>query len=149
MKKFVLMLSFFIILLSLASCSPINETDAQETVDTLIEYIEQGNYDSASAMVCGTDTEGMTFSEFLYGIEEATGLDFQAGIEIGKCISFESKRSGIYGTMFIACLDYQITIDGKSAVIYIDMKDNNGKLEVYFFNLDYEDEMYQYYCETE
>ena len=81
MKKLmtvVLILSLFM----LSSCAKIEEAKAQEVVNQLFEYIEKGDYDSASALFCSNEDDGKTFSEFLDEVEIETGLDFQSDIEI-------------------------------------------------------------------
>ena len=100
MKKLCFILCLLLILLSFSSCSKVEEADAKEVVENLIEHIEQGDYDSASAIFCDAEVEGKTFPELLDEIEESTGLDFQQGIEIVECTYYNSKYSGMYGTIF-------------------------------------------------
>ena len=81
MKKLmtvVLILSLFM----LSSCAKIEKAKAQEVVNQLFEYIEKGDYDSASALFCSNEDDGKTFSKFLDEVEIETGLDFQSNIEI-------------------------------------------------------------------
>ena len=63
MKKLmtvVLILSLFM----LPSCAKIEEAKAQEVVNQLFEYIEKGDYDSASALFCSNEDDEKLFLNF-------------------------------------------------------------------------------------
>ena len=81
--------------------------------------------------------------------EETTGLDFQAGIEIVEFTYYESKYSGMYGTIPCAFLDVQATVDGQTVIMDIDMMKKEGRIECFFFNLKYKEELFQYVCDSE
>ena len=141
------MIFVFLIALTLSSCSKINKNDAINFTEDLIGYIEQGEYDFAAELFCNNiDNEGNTFSEFLDDAEKKMEIDFQSEITIVECIDYVSKYSGTYGTELCAFLDYNITIDGESANLSINLIDNNDVLQCFFFSLEYNDEIYQYYC---
>ena len=108
-------------LLTFSSCSKVEETDAKDVAETLIAYIEQGDYDSAANLFCDDEDEnGKTFPELLKEIEETSGLDFQSGIEIIEYTDFDSKYSGTYGTIPCAFLDFKTTIEDQIVIIGID-----------------------------
>lgn len=147
MKKIFFLIFVFLIALTLSSCSKINKNDAKNFVEDLIDYIEQGEYDFAAELFCNNiDNEGNTFPEFLDDAEKTMEIDFQSEITIVECIDYVSKYSGTYGTELCAFLDYNITIDGESANLSINLIDNNDVLQCFFFSLEYNDEIYQYYC---
>ena len=147
MKKIFFLIFVFLIALTLSSCSKINKNDAKNFAEDLIDYIEQGEYDFAAELFCNNiDNEGNTFPEFLDNAEKTMEIDFQSEITIVECIDYVSKYSGTHGTELCAFLDYNITIDGESANLYINLIDNNDVLQCFFFSLEYNDETYQYYC---
>ena len=151
MKKcFILLIVLLLLLLTFASCAKVEESKAKEVAEDLIEYIEQGDYASASDLFCeDKDETGKTFPELLNEIEKATGLSFQSKVEIVEYTDFTSKYSGIYGTIPCAFLDFIATIDGQRVNIAVDMMEKEDKLECFFFNLEYNNELYQFVCQTE
>lgn len=150
MKKYAYMLCVLLIVLSLSGCSRVEEADAKNVAENLIDHIEQGDYDSAVNLFCDNkDKEGKSFPEFLNEFEETTGLDFQAGIEIVEFTYYESKYSGMYGTIPCAFLDVQATVDGQTVIMDIDMMKKEDRIECFFFNLKYKEELFQYVCDSE
>ena len=150
MRKISYLLCVLFILLSLSACSKVEKVDGKEVAETLIEYIELGDYDSAANMFCDDkDIEGKTFPDLLNEFEKTTGLDFQSGIEIVECTNYISKYSGMYGTIPCAFLEFQVTIDEQTVIIDIDMMKTEDKIECFFFNLEYKNELYQYVCDNE
>ena len=150
MKKFFTMFCVSLMLLSFSACSKVEELDAENVAENLIEHIEQGDYDSAANLFCDNkDNEGKSFPELLNEFEETTGLDFQSGIEIVEYTNYESKYSGMYGTIPCAFLDIETIIDGKTVIIDIDMMKKENKIECFFFNLEYKDKLFQYVCDSE
>ena len=149
MKKIFVIVAIFMIF-TLSACSKVEEAEGKEVAEILIEYIEQGDYDSAANMFCeDKDEEGKSFSDLLNEFEETTGLDFQSGIEIVECTDYLSKYSGKYGTIPCAFLDFQATIDGQRVIIDIDMIKKENKIECFFFNLEYKNQLFQYVCGSE
>ena len=150
MKKLLIILCALLMLLSFSSCSEVERSDAEQVANNLIKYIEQGDYDSASDMFCeDADVDGITLSELLNQFESATGLDLQSGIEIVEFTAYESKYSGSYGTVPCGFIDFQTTIDGEAVNIDVDMLKEDDEIKCYFFNLEYKDELYQYFCDTQ
>lgn len=150
MQKFCFILCLLLILSTFPSCSKVEEADAKQVAEALMEYIEQGDYDSASKLFCDDkDQEGKTFSELLNEFEETTGLDFQSGIEIIEFTNYYSKYSGIYGTLPCAFLDIKANIGDEIVIIDINMMKKEEKIECFFFNLEYKNELYQYVCASE
>ena len=145
MKKiilFVLILSLFM----LSSCAKIEEAKAQEVVNQLFEYIEKGDYVSASALFCSNEDDGKTFSEFLDEIEIETGLDFQSNIEILEYSEYHSAPNSYFG---VVCADFHIKaiVDGEEITMYVRVLENEDAIECCQLVIYAENNDYQFLCD--
>ena len=145
MKKiilFVLILSLFM----LSSCAKIEEPKAQEVVNQLFEYIEKGDYDSASALFCSNEDDGKTFSEFLDEVEIETGLDFQSNIEILEYSEYHSEPNSYFG---VVCADFHIKaiVDGEEITMYVGVLENEDAIECCQLVIYAENNDYQFLCD--
>ena len=145
MKKiilFVLILSLFM----LSSCAKIEEPKAQEVVNQLFEYIEKGDYASASALFCAKEDGGKSFSEFLDEIEIETGLDFQSNIEILEYSEYHSAPDSYFG---VICADFnvEVIVDGKEMMINVGVLENEDSIECYLLVIHFENCDYQFLCD--
>ncbi|MBO5869888.1 MAG: hypothetical protein J6Q89_03970 [Clostridia bacterium] len=134
MKRICYVLYFLMIVLSFTACGKVDETAAKALVDELVEYIEQGEYDSAADLFCYKYERDSrkTLPKYLDEIERKTGLDFQSGIEITECVVDTNQPSSYYG---LNCIDFDIkaVIGGKDVLLYIEIFDNYERLEVCCF----------------
>ena len=145
MKKLILIfLTFALIMLS--SCAKIEEYKAQEVANQLFEYIEKGDYDSASALFCSNEDDGKTFSEFLDEVEIETGLDFQSSIEILEFSEYHSAQNSYYG---VACADFNVKaiVDGKEITMSVGVLEYEDSIECYMLVIYNENNEYQFLCD--
>ena len=145
MKKLmivVLILSLFM----LSSCAKIEEAKAQEVVNQLFEYIEKGDYDSASALFCAKEDGGKSFSEFLDEVEIETGLDFQSNIEILEYSEYHSAPNSYFG---VVCADFHIKaiVDGEEITMYVGVLENEDAIECCQLVIYAENNDYQFLCD--
>ena len=145
MKKLmtvVLILSLFM----LSSCAKIEEAKAQEVVNQLFEYIEKGDYDSASALFCSNEDDGKTFSEFLDEVEIETGLDFQSDIEILEYSEYNSAPNSYFG---VVCADFKVKaiVDGVEIMMFVGVLENEESIECYTLVIYTENNDYQFLCD--
>ena len=146
MKKLmtvVLILSLFM----LSSCAKIEEAKAQEVVNQLFEYIEKGDYDSASALFCSNEDDGKTFSEFLDEVEIETGLDFQSNIEILEYSEYHSGPNSYFGVVS-ANFYIKAIVDGEEITMYVGVLENEDAIECFQLVVIYaENNVYQFLCD--
>ena len=145
MKKLmtvVLILSSFM----LFSCAKIEEAKAQEVVNQLFEYIEKGDYDSASALFCANEDDGKSFSEFLDEVEIETGLDFQSDIEILEYSEYHSAPNSYFG---VVCADFKVKaiVDGVEIMMFVGVLENEESIECYTLVIYTENNDYQFLCD--
>ena len=145
MKKiilFVLLLALFM----LSSCAKIEEPKAQEVVNLLFEYIEKGDYASASALFCANEDDGKSFSEYLDEVEIETGLDFQSNIEILEYSEYHSASNSYFG---VICADFnvEVIVDGKEMMINVGVLENEDSIECYLLVIHFENCDYQFLCD--
>ena len=145
MKKLmtvVLILSLFM----LSSCAKIEEAKAQEVVNQLFEYIEKGDYDSASALFCSNEDDGKTFSEFLDEVEIETRLDFQSDIEILEYSEYHSAPDSYFG---VVCADFKVKaiVDGVEIMMFVGVLENEESIECYTLVIYTENNDYQFLCD--
>lgn len=145
MKKiilFVLLLALFM----LSSCAKIEEAKAQEVVNQLFEYVEKGDYASASALFCAKEDGGKSFSEFLDEIEIETGLDLQSNIEILEYSEYRSAPDSYFG---VTCADFNVEaiVDGKEMMINVGVLENEDSIECYLLVIHFENRDYQFLCD--
>ena len=122
----VLILSLFM----LSSCAKIEEAKAQEVVNQLFEYIEKGDYVSASALFCSNEDDGKTFSEFLDEVEIETGLDFQSNIEILEYSEYHSGPNSYFGVVS-ADFNVKAIVDGKEMTMHVGVLENENEIECF------------------
>ena len=145
MKKiilFVLILSLFVF----SSCAKIEEPKAQEVANQLFEYIEKGDYSSASALFCANEDDGKSFSEYLDEVEIGTGLDFQSNIEILEYSEYHSAPNSYFG---VVCADFNVKaiVDGEKMMMYIGVLKNEKSIECYQLVIYTENNDYQFLCD--
>ena len=145
MKKLmtvVLILSLFM----LSSCAKIEEAKAQEVVNQLFEYIEKGDYDSASALFCANEDDGKSFSEFLDEVEIETILDFQSDIEILEYSEYHSAPDSYFG---VVCADFKVKaiVDGVEIMMFVGVLENEESIECYTLVIYTENNDYQFLCD--
>ena len=145
MKKLmtiVLILSLFM----LSSCAKIEEAKAQEVVNQLFEYIEKGDYDSASALFCANEDDGKSFSEFLDEVEIETRLDFQSDIEILEYSEYHSAPDSYFG---VVCADFKVKaiVDGVEIMMFVGVLENEESIECYTLVIYTENNDYQFLCD--
>ena len=145
MKKiilFVLLLALFM----LSSCAKIEEAKAQEVANQLFEYIEKGDYSSASALFCANEDDGKSFSEYLDEVEIGTGLDFQSNIEILEYSEYHSAPNSYFG---VVCVDFNVKaiVDGEKMMMYIGVLKNEKSIECYQLVIYTENNDYQFLCD--
>ena len=145
MKKLmtvVLILSLFM----LSSCAKIEEAKAQEVANQLFEYIEKGDYDSASALFCSNEDDGKTFSEFLDEVEIETGLDFQSNIEILEYSEYHSAPNSYFG---VVCADFKVKaiVDGVEIMMFVGVLENEESIECYTLVIYTENNDYRFLCD--
>ena len=145
MKKimiFVLILALFM----LSSCAKIEEPKAYEVANRLLEYIEKGEYNSASALFCANEDDGKSFSEFLDEVETKTGLDFQSNIEILEYSEYHSAPNSYFG---VVCADFSLKaiVDGEEIVIDVGVLENEDSIDCYLFMIYTENNDYQFLCD--
>ena len=145
MKKLmtvVLILSLFM----LSSCAKIEEAKAQEVANQLFEYIEKGDYSSASALFCANEDDGKSFSEYLDEVEIGTGLDFQSNIEILEYSEYHSAPNSYFG---VVCVDFNVKaiVDGEKMMMYIGVLKNEKSIECYQLVIYTENNDYQFLCD--
>ena len=130
----------------LSSCAKIEEAKAQEVVNQLFEYIEKGDYDSASALFCSNEDDGKTFSEFLDEVEIETGLDFQSNIEILEYSEYHSAPDSYFG---VVCADFKVKaiVDGVEIMMYVGVLENEESIECYTLVIYTENNDYQFLCD--
>ena len=145
MKKMIL-LALILALFMLSSCAEIEETSAQEVANQLFEYIENGDYTSASALFCANEDEGKSFSEFLDEAETETGLDFQSNIEILEYSEYHSEPNSYFG---VVCADFnvKVIIDGKEMTVSVGVLENEDSIECYQFVIHTENKDHQFLCD--
>ena len=145
MKKLmtvVLILSLFM----LSSCAKIEEAKAQEVVNQLFEYIEKGDYVSASVLFCAKEDGGKSFSEFLDEIEIETGLDFQSNIEILEYSEYYSSPNSYFGVV-CANLNIKAIVDGKEMTMCVGVLESEDAIECYQLVIYTENNEYQFLCD--
>ena len=146
MKKICFLLCLLFLLFSLSACARIDEADAKALVDELMEYIEQGDYDSAAALFCAKEADGKSFSEFLDEIEIETGLEFQSNIEIIEYSKYHSAPSSYWG---VTCADFEMKaiVDGVEMMMYVGVLENEDAIECYQLVIYAENNHYQFLCD--
>ena len=145
MKKLmtvVLILSLFM----LSSCAKIEEAKAQEVANQLFEYIENGDYSSASTLFCANEDDGKSFSEFLDEVEIETGLDFQSDIEILEYSEYHSAPNSYFG---VVCADFKVKaiVDGVEIMMFVGVLENEESIECYTLVIYTENNDYQFLCD--
>ena len=145
MKKiilFVLILSLFVF----SSCAKIEEPKAQEVANQLFEYIEKGDYSSASALFCANEDDGKSFSEYLDEVEIGTGLDFQSNIEILEYSEYHSASNSYFG---VTCADFNVKaiVDGEEITMYVRVLENEDAIECCQLVIYAENNDYQFLCD--
>ena len=145
MKKLmtvVLILSLFM----LSSCAKIEEAKAQEVVNQLFEYNENGDYSSASALFCANEDDGKSFSEFLDEVEIETGLDFQSDIEILEYSEYHSAPDSYFG---VVCADFKVKaiVAGVEIMMFVGVLENEESIECYTLVIYTENNDYQFLCD--
>ena len=145
MKKLMFM-ALILVLFTLSSCAKIEETKAQEVADQLFEYIEKGDYDSASALFCANEDDGKSFSEFLDEVEIETGLDFQSDIEILEYSEYHSAPDSYFG---VVCADFKVKaiVDGVEIMMFVGVLENEESIECYTLVIYTENNDYQFLCD--
>ena len=145
MKK-LMFISLIFAILTLSSCAKVEEAKAQEVVNQLFEYIEKGDYDSASALFCSNEDDGKTFSEFLDEVEIETGLDFQSNIEILEYSEYHSAPNSYFG---VVCADFHIKaiVDGVEIMMFVGVLENEESIECYTLVIYTENNDYQFLCD--
>ena len=144
MKK-LLAIVLILAVLVFSSCSKIEEADTKEVVDQLFEYIEKGDYTSASALFCADEDNGKSFSEFLDEVETETGLDFQSDIEILEYSEYHSAPDSYFGVV-CATLNIRATVDGKEMTMRIDVLENKDAIECFHLVIYTENNTYEFLC---
>lgn len=129
-------------LIMLTSCSEIEEADAHEVVSQLFEYVEKGDYASASDLFCANEDGGKTFPEFLDEVEAETELDFQSNIEILEYLEYYSAPSSYFGVV-CADIDLKVMVDGEEMMMNVGVLENEDSIEcfqltIYTANNDYD-----------
>ena len=145
MKKVMVML-FIFALLAFSSCSKIEEVNAREVANQLFEYIEKGDYASASALFCANEDDGKSFPEFLNEVEIETGLDLQSNIEIFEYSEYHSSPSSYLGVV-CAELNVKATVDGKEITMFVGVLENEDVIECYQLVIYTENSEYQFLCD--
>jgi len=145
MKKLMFM-ALILVLFTLSSCAKIEEAKAQEVVNQLFEYIEKGDYDSASALFCANEDDGKSFSEFLDEVEIETGLDFQSDIEILEYSEYHSAQSSYFG---VARADFTVkaVVDGVEIMMFVGVLENEESIECYTLVIYTENNDYKFLCD--
>ena len=145
MKK-LMFIALILALFMLSSCAKIEEAKAQEVVNQLFEYIEKGDYGSASVLFCAKEDGGKSFSEFLDEIEVETGLDFQSNIEILEYSEYHSAPDSYFG---VICADFNVEaiVDGKEMMINVGVLENEDSIECYLLVIHFENCDYQFLCD--
>ena len=146
MKKISSLLCILLILLSFSACSRIEETDAKEVANTLIEYIEQGDYDSATNLFCANEDDGKSFSDFLNEVETETGFDFQSNIKILGYSEYNSALNTYFGAVR-ADFNINVIIDGEEMMVQVGVLENEGALECYWFVICAPNSDYEFLCD--
>jgi hypothetical protein len=144
MKK-LMFIALILALFMLSSCAKIEEAKAQEVVNQLFEYIEKGDYDSASALFCSNEDDGKSFSEFLDEIEIETGLDFQSNIEILDYSEYHSAPNSYFG---VVCADFKVKaiVGGEEIVINVGVLENEDSIDCFLFVIHIKNNDYQFLC---
>ena len=145
MKKIILIfLTFALIMLS--SCAKIEEDKAQEVANRLFEYVENGDYASATSLFCAKEDDGKSFSEFLDEVESKTGIDFQSSIEILEFSEYHSAQNSYYG---VVCADFNVKaiVDWREITMSVGVLENEDSIECYMLVIYNENNEYQFLCD--
>ena len=129
MKKTMLII-LILSLLVLSSCAKIKEADAHGVVNQLFEYIEKGDYASASELFCANEDSGKTFSEFLDEVETEAELDFQSNIEILEYLEYHSAPNSYFGVV-CADINVKVIVDGEEMIMSVGVLENEDSVECY------------------
>ena len=145
MKK-LMFIALFLALFMLSSCAKIEEAKAQEVVNQLFEYIEKGDYASASALFCANEDDGKSFSEFLDEVEIETGLDLQSNIEILGYSEYHSAPNSYFG---VVCADFKVKaiVGGEEMMVCVGVLENEDSIECFQLVLYTENNNYQFLCD--
>ena len=146
MKKIVLAMCLMTSAFLLSSCYSIPESDAKVLADQLVAYIEQGEYDSASAFFCSDNDNGKSFSEFLDETEEKTTLDLQSGMAIKQYVDYSATHSDSYFGKPCAELEMEGVVDGQPVGLEVGLVETAGECKCFSFIVEYNGESYQYLC---
>lgn len=145
MKKLMFISLIFAILI-LSSCAKIEEAKAQEVANQLFEYIENGDYSSASALFCANEDDGKSFSEFLDEVEIETGLDFQSNIEILEYSEYQSAPNSYFD---VVCAHFKVKaiVDGVEIMMFVGILENEDAIECFQLVIYAENNNYQFLCD--
>ncbi len=145
MKKTVLLI-LILALSVLSSCAKIEEADAYKVVNQLFEYIEKGDYASASALFCANEDGGKTFSEFLDEVETEAELDLQSNIEILEYLEYYSAPNSYFG---VVCADINLKaiIDGEEMMMNVGVLENEDSIECYQLIIYTTNNYYEFLCD--
>ena len=133
-------------LLVLSSCSKIEEANARGVANQLFEYIEKGDYTSASVLFCANEDDGKSFSEFLDEIEIEARLDFQSNIEILEYSEYYSSPNSYFGVV-CANLNIKAIVDGKEMTMCVGVLESEDAIECYQLVIYTENNEYQFLCD--
>ncbi len=126
----VLVAVLYTVALLISLFSKIEKDDAMAVADQLFEYIEKGDYASASELFCANEDDDKSFSEFLDEVEIETGLDFQSNVEILEYSEYHSGPNSYFGVVS-ADFNVKAIVDGKEMTIHVGVLENEEKIECY------------------
>ena len=139
MKKTVRILNIamlcVICALSLVSCSGgIKRDEAKAFISEFLEAVESGDFEKAGTYQ--HPERGADLESFFLSIEEAEGIDFQAGIEIEKYTNFSSA---LYDTT-VGGSTYELTMRTKvgdnTVKFMIELVKNEHGYGIYNLDID-------------
>jgi hypothetical protein len=103
------------------------EEDVKPFVEDYLALLENGNYEEIEPISYFYENNIIKGFEEL---ENESGLDFQAGIDIVEYTDFKSKHSHSYYGMPFCELTMKVNVSGTDALMEICVVDNDGTYNV-------------------
>ena len=139
MKKIFLLISLFVVVLSLTSCRWIKESNelVRNTTEEFLGYIAVQDYTSASRLLHpDSNPTSSNLMMYILNLESRHNIDFSDGVTIKKSVDFSYTAytsefgGGTYETTF------ELIIGGKKENFYIFILDNKEGKGIYRFDIE-------------
>lgn len=134
-KILIIVILFFVVMLSTSCKSCIKTEEAQNVIDELFNNVVNNNFDQANKLLHPSNQ--INLEDYFDNLEKEYNVDFQKGIIREKYTGFESSLyDGEYnGAKF--CYEMDLTIDNKAgffaSVTIVKNKQGFGIYEIYIF----------------